>query len=218
MPGAAAHPNPMPPRGPRLPQHPRRLPLGRGAERPRGLGSTHMGCSPFSPPLSMSQSSVNPGSRSLKDPGTREGRWLPPAAWPCHPHPHGTSCGRSSSHRAPWGLEGLWAKPSQTLEKLSGRGAEAVLAQPPSNEQPSLQPMCRAARLCLEAGGPSEGCDPSTCCMAREGHAGWALELMPPGPRPLCMIPDPRDRASSLAQVPACSPRGQVGFPRPLVR
>lgn len=96
--------------------------------------------------------------------------------------------------RAPWGLEVLQVKPSQTFE-LPGRRAEAVPAQPPGHEQPGLGSHPRGLRAeqpALPRGwGSSEGRDPPTWRRAREGLAGWALELAPLGPRPLCTIPDP---------------------------
>lgn len=65
--------------------------------------------------------------------------------------------------RAPWGLEVLQVKPSQTF-KLPGRRAEAVPAQPPGHEQPGLGSHPRGLRAeqpALPRGwGSSEGRDP----------------------------------------------------------
>lgn len=88
--------------------------------------------------------------------------------------------------RAPWGLEVLQVKPSQTFE-LPGRRAEAVPAQPPGHEQPGLGSHPRGLRAeqpALPRGwGSSEGRDPPTWRRAREGSLGglWNSRLWVPG-------------------------------------
>lgn len=125
------------------------------------------------------------------------------------------------TEQLPSGTLGPGSSPGETksdLRRTSRTRGRGCGTQPPGNEQPSLRPVRRAARLCLKAGGPSEGRDPSAWRRVRGGTLGglWNSRLRVPGHCARSLTPESEGLASSLAQAPACSPRGQVGLPRPL--